>query len=71
MQMTSSKQHEFNPSSQKAAKLTWTATGWIVRYPGPRGEVCKLKLTAAEYEDAFDEANMKLTHEPETQWIIA
>ena len=68
-QMAKPKQLEFNASSQKAAKLTWTRTGWVVRYPG-NGEVRRLQLAAEHYADAFEEANARLTHEPETEWII-
>ena len=69
-QMEPMKQDEFDTSRQKAAKLTWTKTGWIVRYPGSLGEVLRMQLAAEEYADAFEEANRRLTHEPETEWII-
>jgi hypothetical protein len=65
------KQDKFDLTLQKAAKLTWTKTGWVVRYPGAHGEVMRMQLSATEYLAAFDEANKKLNHEPNTEWIIA
>jgi hypothetical protein len=68
--MPRKKQHQSGIPIQKAAKLTWITSGWIVRYPGQNGEVIRMQLTAQQYEDAFEEANSKLNHEPNTEWII-
>ena len=55
----------------KCAKLIWNAGQWWVRYPGPNDECLRLALLSQSYDDAFEEANKKLNHDPNVEWIIA
>lgn len=52
------------------AKLVWNGW-WEVRYVTQKAKVIHRHLKAATYDDAFEEANLVLPHDPRFDWIIA